>query len=78
LDAAGPLVGNPSDTRSTRSQHNSLPHAYIAVASHPQSCNEAFGILEWDKAMEEEHNSLMRNNTWDLVSLPKGRKLVQC
>ena len=28
--------------------------------------------------MEEEYNSLMRNNTWDLVSLPKGRKLVQC
>ena len=28
--------------------------------------------------MEEEYNSLMRNNTWDLVSLPKGRKLVRC
>ena len=28
--------------------------------------------------MEEEYNSLMRNNTWDLVSLSKGRKLVWC
>ena len=28
--------------------------------------------------MEEEYNSLMRNDTWDLVSLPKGIKLVRC
>ena len=26
--------------------------------------------------MEEEYNSLMKNNTWDLVPLPKGRQLV--
>ena len=26
--------------------------------------------------MEEECNSLMINDTWDLVLLPKGRKLV--
>ena len=28
--------------------------------------------------MEEEYNSLMENNTWDLVLLPKGRKMVRC
>ena len=28
--------------------------------------------------MEEEYNSLMKNNTWDLVPLPKGRKVVRC
>ena len=28
--------------------------------------------------MEEEYNSLMKNNTWGLVPLPKGRKLVRC
>ncbi|GLJ23273.1 hypothetical protein SUGI_0440310 [Cryptomeria japonica] len=28
--------------------------------------------------MEEEYSSLMRNNTWDLVHLPKGRKMVRC
>ena len=26
--------------------------------------------------MEEEYNFLMKNNTWDLVPLPKGRKVV--
>jgi hypothetical protein len=28
--------------------------------------------------MNEEYRSLMENNTWDLVPLPKGRKHVIC
>eukprot|EP00253_Pinus_taeda_P004013 PITA_04013 len=28
--------------------------------------------------MDEEYFALMENNTWDLVPLPKGRKLVRC
>jgi hypothetical protein len=28
--------------------------------------------------MNEEYRSLMENDTWDLVPLPKGRKLVIC
>jgi hypothetical protein len=28
--------------------------------------------------MEEEYNSLLNNQTWDLVPLPSGRKLVIC
>ena len=28
--------------------------------------------------MAEEYRSLMANDTWDLVPLPKGRKLVRC
>ena len=28
--------------------------------------------------MNEEYRSLLENNTWDLVPLPKGRKLVRC
>ena len=71
LDSTGSLVGNPSNTRRTRSQHKSFPHAYIVTTLDPQSFKEASGILEWDKAMEEEYNSLMKNNTWDLVPLPK-------
>ena len=39
---------------------------------------EASGNLDWDTAMHEEYRSLMANNNWDLVPLPKGRKLVIC
>jgi hypothetical protein len=28
--------------------------------------------------MNEEYRSLMEHDTWDLVPLPKGRKLVRC
>ena len=28
--------------------------------------------------MDKEMNSLQKNTTWELVSLPRGRKLVQC
>jgi hypothetical protein len=28
--------------------------------------------------MNEEYLSLMENDTWDLVLIPKGRKLVIC
>jgi hypothetical protein len=28
--------------------------------------------------MNEEYHYLITNNTWDLVPLPKGRKLVRC
>ena len=28
--------------------------------------------------MKEEFSSLQKNNTWELVDLPLGRKLVQC
>ena len=28
--------------------------------------------------MNEEYRSLLANYTWDLVPLPKGRKLVRC
>jgi hypothetical protein len=33
---------------------------------------------DWDTSMNEEYHSLMASDTWDLVPLPKGRKLVRC
>eukprot|EP00253_Pinus_taeda_P018675 PITA_18675 len=39
---------------------------------------EASGHPDWDAAMNEEYSSLLANDTWDLVPLPKGRKLVRC
>jgi len=32
----------------------------------------------WEETMKEEYNSLMENNTWELVPLPSNRKLVIC
>eukprot|EP00253_Pinus_taeda_P023137 PITA_23137 len=32
----------------------------------------------WKAAIEEEMDSLAKNNTWDLVELPEGRSVVGC
>ena len=42
------------------------PHTYEYVAHDPR----------WQTAIKEEFSSLQKNNTWELVGLP--RKLVQC
>jgi len=31
---------------------------------------------DWQQAMQQEYDSLIENQTWDLVSLPPGRKKV--
>ena len=44
----------------------------------PKSYYHAQKDPRWQVSMDEEMNSLHKNTTWDLVSLPPGRKLVQC
>ena len=34
--------------------------------------------LKWKKAMDEEMKSLHKNQTWELVQLPKGKKAIGC
>jgi hypothetical protein len=53
-------------------------HCHLVQSSDPQSYAEAAGHPSWESTMEEEYNSLLENQTWDLVPLPSGRKLVRC
>jgi hypothetical protein len=39
---------------------------------------EVVGNPFWESIMQEEYKSLLENQTWDLVPLPSGRKLVRC
>ena len=48
------------------------------VDSDPQTYEEVSGYPIWQTTMEEEFISLQKSNTWELVDLPPGRKLVQC
>ena len=52
--------------------------AQVSENHDPETCAEALGNPYWDAAMDEEYRSLMENDTWDVVPLPKGRKLVKC
>jgi hypothetical protein len=53
-------------------------HLFLVQSSDPQSYGEADGNPFWESTMQEEYNSLLKNQTWDLVPLPSGRKLVRC
>eukprot|EP00253_Pinus_taeda_P015126 PITA_15126 len=79
-DAASDLAGDPIDQRRTRSQFKRASSLLAQVSANydPNTFAEASGHLDWDAAMNEEYRSLLANNTWDLVPLPKGRKLVRC
>jgi hypothetical protein len=51
--------------------------AQLSKTLDPDTFAEASGHPDWDTTMNEEYRSLMENDIWDLVPLPKGRKLVR-
>ncbi|KAH9316084.1 hypothetical protein KI387_024711, partial [Taxus chinensis] len=32
---------------------------------------------KWEQAMDEEHQALMENQTWDLFKLPEGKRALK-
>ena len=65
-----------SDTFTVPASLFSLAH--LLETLDPETFAEASRHLDWDTTMNEEYHHLMENDTWDLVPLPKGRKLVRC
>ena len=56
-------------------------HANIAYLEEPQTYVSAMSGRKaeyWQKAMEEEMESIKKNNTWSLTSLPSGREAIGC
>jgi dephospho-CoA kinase len=39
---------------------------------------EAITDPKWREAMNEEMSALLKNNTWEVTSLPDGKKVVGC
>ena len=85
LHVAGELPGDPNGPRRTRSQFESgmcmkdpmfAENCYLIVDYNPQTYEEATGDPRWKKSMKEDLSSLQKSNTWELVDLPPGRKLV--
>nr|KYP36386.1 Retrovirus-related Pol polyprotein from transposon TNT 1-94 [Cajanus cajan] len=51
------------------------PKVFLAT-SEPTTVVQALETKHWKQAMQDEYNALMKNYTWDLVSLPPGRKAI--
>ena len=44
----------------------------------PFNFYEASKSPEWKKVMNEEYESIIKNNTWDLVQLPNHKQPIGC
>eukprot|EP00253_Pinus_taeda_P001717 PITA_01717 len=79
-DAGGALAGDPTNQRHARSLFDRASSllAQASVNYDPDTFAEASGHPNWDAAMKEEYRLLLANDTWDLVPLPNGQKLVRC
>ena len=79
-EAAGDIAGDPRDQRRTHSQFQRASSllAHVSENHDPKIFVEASGNPDWNATMDEEYRSLMASDTWDLVPLPKGIKLVRC
>eukprot|EP00253_Pinus_taeda_P017373 PITA_17373 len=79
-DAAGALVGDPTDQQRTHSQFDRASSLMAQASANydPDTFAEASGHPDWDATMNEQYHSLLANDTWDIVPLPKGRNLVRC
>ncbi|KAL0368328.1 UNVERIFIED_CONTAM: Retrovirus-related Pol polyprotein from transposon TNT 1-94 [Sesamum calycinum] len=56
----------------------SLWHQKLGHPSHKElkSYTQAQGHFEWERAMAEEVKALEANNTWEVTSLPAGKKAI--
>ncbi len=44
----------------------------------PSNFHEASKSCEWKEAMKEEYESIIKNITWDLVKIPRGKQPIGC
>ena len=66
----------------TSSHRLSKSHALVVTqlspVSIPSNVQEALMDSKWKKAMNDEMEALQKNHTWELVSLPGGKRTVGC
>ncbi|KAJ0536362.1 putative RNA-directed DNA polymerase [Helianthus annuus] len=60
------------------SAENNVFISCLSKSVEPSSYNEASRDPKWVEAMNLEMEALLRNQTWELVDLPKGRKPIGC
>ncbi|XP_072084303.1 uncharacterized protein [Arachis hypogaea] len=77
-EPAPPTTTSSTNTHSmiTRSKSNCLRPRAFHVSVEPRSVKDAMAHPQWKEAIDLEYNALMKNQTWKLVPLPKGREAI--
>ena len=55
---------------------NDVNMLYLFSGNDPITFEEAYQEDKWKKAMKEEINSIIKNNKWDLTTLPEGHNTI--
>lgn len=71
-----PISSFVSYHRLSSSFSTSAPH--LSSIEIPKNVQKAFGDPRWKVAVVEEVKALKKNRTWELVTLPKGKRIVGC
>ena len=72
------------EKRTTRSQLKNLSKVNYALMARvmdveePTNFEEATGSEVWENAMQDEFNTLVKNQTWELFELPSGKQAIGC
>ncbi|KAJ0445200.1 putative RNA-directed DNA polymerase [Helianthus annuus] len=78
------IVGNARYNYDKYVDYSSLPKENVCFAANinklvePYTYKDAIKDKRWVDAMNDELSALYRNNTWDIVDLPKGKKPIGC
>lgn len=76
-----PIEREPYSLRNRRCDSCELNEcALLSEIEEPITYNAAINsdnAKEWKVAMQEEYDSLVKNNTWTLEKLPEGRSVIQ-
>lgn len=62
-------------------QEDEDQHANMAITNEPKTFAAAIASSDaskWEQAMQEEYDSLIANDTWELAALPQDRTSVGC
>jgi hypothetical protein len=58
-----------------------MDQVFVAQVKEPETLEEALKgeyAKEWKEAIQKEYNSLIKNETWEVVELPPNRKTIGC
>ncbi|KAG5027154.1 hypothetical protein JHK86_023068 [Glycine max] len=66
-------------TKSKSRIHQPRMHPLLFLAQfEPKTIRQAIDDPQWFAAMKQEYEALFNDKAWDLVPLPKDRKVVGC
>lgn len=73
-----PFNMHPMQTKSKNEIFKPKAFSTSLTEKEPLTIEEAFKSEAWTKAAQQEFNSLLQNQTCDLVPLPENRSVIRC